>query len=62
MVRNSLHIKDNIAKLPMFTRPPYGITDDYGSRRDKWHMWPPLLECFHVNCQYIGLMSSYTST
>ena len=32
------------------------------TRRDKWHMWPPLLECFHVHCQYGGLMSSYTST
>ena len=31
MVRNSLHIKDNIAKLPMFTRPPYGITDNDGT-------------------------------
>jgi len=31
MVRNSLHIKDNIAKLPMFTRPAYGITDNDGT-------------------------------
>ena len=29
MVRNPLHIKDNIPKLPMFTGPPYGITDNY---------------------------------
>ena len=31
MVRNPLHIKDNIPKLPMFTGPPYGITDNYGT-------------------------------
>ena len=31
MVRNYVHIKDNIAKLRTFTRPPYGITDNDGT-------------------------------
>jgi len=31
MVRNYVHIKDNIAKLRTFTRPLYGITGNYGS-------------------------------
>ena len=31
MVRNYVHIKDNIAKLRTFSRPPYGITDNDGS-------------------------------
>ena len=31
MVRNYVHIIDNIAKLRTFTRPPYGITDNYGT-------------------------------
>ena len=38
MVRNSLHIKDSIMKFPMFTGPPYGITDNDGTTLKRYKM------------------------